>query len=415
MTTQLHDDPNERLHALDAVRALALLLGVVLHATVSFLPEMKASGFPVADESSSSALAVIYHVIHLFRLTTFFLIAGFFARLLYHRQGLGSFLRNRSKRIVLPLLVGWPICAVAIGAVYLWAVHKSPASAPPSGDAGDDGQLPFSLMHLWFLYYLIWMYALVLSARLVWTWIDSGERARRAIDRGLRWIASHQLVAPALGLPMAIPLYFLEDWQVFRGVPTPNESLIPQSASFVAYGSAFALGWLLQRQPDLLRLWEQRWRLHLASAVALTLLSLMLCSPYFEQPWSFTLEGGQKAGYALVHGMAAWASTIAVVAVCMRFLAEESPARRYVADASYWIYLVHLPLVLGMQAALMDVGLHWSVKFTAILAVSSCVLLVTYHYAVRPTFIGAVLNGRRYPRSRVPSPRSAKHSLSAAG
>ena len=29
---------NERLHALDAVRALALLLGIVLHASMSFLP-----------------------------------------------------------------------------------------------------------------------------------------------------------------------------------------------------------------------------------------------------------------------------------------------------------------------------------------------------------------------------------------
>ena len=37
-------DRNERLHALDAVRAGALLLGIVLHSTMSFMPGLAASG-----------------------------------------------------------------------------------------------------------------------------------------------------------------------------------------------------------------------------------------------------------------------------------------------------------------------------------------------------------------------------------
>ena len=34
----------ERLHALDAVRGFALLLGIVLHATLSFIPAPTGSG-----------------------------------------------------------------------------------------------------------------------------------------------------------------------------------------------------------------------------------------------------------------------------------------------------------------------------------------------------------------------------------
>jgi glucan biosynthesis protein C len=82
----------------------------------------------------------------------------------------------------------------------------------------------------------------------------------------------------------------------------------------------------------------------------------------------------------------------------MRFCSSPSDLRRYLADSSYWLYLCHLPIVFGLQAALMRVPLHWSVKFPLIVGLTLTVLLVSYHHFVRPTFIGALLNGRTYPR-----------------
>ncbi|MBM3264485.1 MAG: ABC transporter ATP-binding protein [candidate division Zixibacteria bacterium] len=48
----------------------------------------------------------------------------------------------------------------------------------------------------------------------------------------------------------------------------------------------------------------------------------------------------------------------------------------------------------------MSVPLHWTVKFPLIVAITLAVLLVSYHYLVRPTFAGEILNGRKYPRRR---------------
>ena len=73
---------SERLHALDAVRAFALLAGVVLHAAMSYLPGFTI--WPLLDRSTSVPLALTFYVIHIFRMTAFFVIAGFFARLLVH-------------------------------------------------------------------------------------------------------------------------------------------------------------------------------------------------------------------------------------------------------------------------------------------------------------------------------------------
>ena len=108
---------SERLHGLDAVRGYALLLGVVFHATMSFLPGPQV--WMVADSERSLSLSAVFFTSHMFRMTTFFLIAGFFAHMTFHRRGAGSFIRDRLKRIALPLVVGWPILITAI--VIAWS------------------------------------------------------------------------------------------------------------------------------------------------------------------------------------------------------------------------------------------------------------------------------------------------------
>ena len=96
----------ERLHALDAVRAFALLSGIVLHATMSFfLP------IPAHDVSQSATLGVLFFLIHTWRMTTFFIVAGLFARLVIARRGTRGFIADRAKRILVPLTVGWVILA----------------------------------------------------------------------------------------------------------------------------------------------------------------------------------------------------------------------------------------------------------------------------------------------------------------
>src|SRR4051812_40780845 len=76
----------ERLHALDAVRGYALLLGIVLHATMSFIPAPTRIWI-IQDSHPSVTLGILFFVIHVFRMTAFFLIAGFFAHLSFHRRG----------------------------------------------------------------------------------------------------------------------------------------------------------------------------------------------------------------------------------------------------------------------------------------------------------------------------------------
>jgi hypothetical protein len=79
---------------------------------------------------------------------------------------------------------------------------------------------------------------------------------------------------------------------------------------------------------------------------------------------------------------------------------SESAIARYLADASYWVYLASLTPILLFQYLVQSVPLHGIAKFTVVLLASSCALLISYHYLIRYTMIGTILNGPRYrPRT----------------
>src|ERR671911_846280 len=99
--------PAQRYHSLDALRAAMMLLGLVLHSAASYTQAPLGSLWPYHDPQTSVAFDLLIFFIHLFRMPVFFVVAGFFAALLYYRDGLAGFARNRVRRVLLPLVLFW--------------------------------------------------------------------------------------------------------------------------------------------------------------------------------------------------------------------------------------------------------------------------------------------------------------------
>ena len=389
---------DDRFHGLDAARAFALLLGVVLHATMSFfLP------IPAQDVSPSVALGVTFYVIHMFRMTLFFVIAGFFAHLAFHRRGARAFVKDRAKRIVVPMTVGWVILAPVTTAIVIWGLMRTfPDGAP--ADAPAPAPQGFPLTHLWFLYYLCVCYVLVLSARAVFvSSVDPKGTLRSTIDVRFGTLL-RSAVAP---LVFALPLFavFVADasWPAWFGIQTPDTGLTPQLPALAGFVTAFLIGWLLHRQTELLAVLERRWALHLGLAVALTAgcLAIMGSAPDLSAPTVVPGGARMRLLYAAAYTVAIWCWSFGVLGGALRFFRAERAAMRYLADASYWIYLAHLPVAFALQVLLMRWPMHWALKFPLIVGATVGVLLLTYRWFVRGTIIGEVLNGRRVRASAV--------------
>ena len=223
----------ERLHALDALRGGALLLGIAFHAAFSFTD----LDWPVVDDDPSATLFVAAFVIHIFRMSVFFVIAGFFARMSFHRRGLRDFVVDRLKRIGIPFIVGWPLLLVATTLVLVWA-DGDWGRLPPYVDA----KLPprwntVPLIHLWFLYVLLWFYAGALLVVGLCQLIDLRQRLGQVADRLVRAIVNTNTAPIVLAAPLFAVFLLYDPWIPWLGVHPPDHGLLPNLAAVVAYGT----------------------------------------------------------------------------------------------------------------------------------------------------------------------------------
>jgi peptidoglycan/LPS O-acetylase OafA/YrhL len=393
---------SQRLHGLDAVRGYALLLGVVFHASASFLAT-RHGVWPVMDNRPSQLLSGVFFVSHIFRMATFFLIAGFFAHMSFHRRGLAGFVKDRAQRIALPLVAGWPVIfgTLLFGAWVALGGHL-PKAPPPGGSHTPGG---FPLTHLWFLYVLLWLYAIVLAGRALVVRLDRAGGVQRWADRAVGFVVTNPAGLALLAIPGALALMRQPHWLMWFGVPTPDQSLIPTLPALAEFLTAFTFGWLLRRQTGLLEVWTRRWTLNLGAAVVLTgaLLAMVGVAPIVEP----APDGLARLPYVVAYTLAVWTWTAGLIGLALRHLNRESRVRRYIADSSYWIYLVHLPLVMALQAAVSRLAWPWEAKFAVILGVAFPLMFATYQLFVRRTVLGVILNGKRAPAR---APAAAKPS-----
>ena len=144
----------------------------------------------------------------------------------------------------------------------------------------------------------------------------------------------------------------------------------------------------MQARPDALRRIARGGPVQLGAAALFTVVGFFLSTPDSAVPLPVT---------AGVIALASWCWVYALLALATTFLTRERPVVRYLADASYWMYLLHLPLLVGFELLLAPLDWPILAKLGLTWVVVGLALLVSYHLLVRSTPIGRWLNGRRYP------------------
>lgn len=390
-------DTPDRLHGLDALRGGALLLGVVLHASLSFFPQQI---WIVADDSRSIGAAWLFFAIHLFRMTAFFLIAGLFAHMMLARRGWFGFARDRVIRIAGPLAAFWFPVMAGIVTALVWNAHANglvtPGAPPPPPPTYDWTNVP--LTHLWFLYVLMIFYVVLLVLRAPFAALDRSGGWGRLVDRFTGALTGpHTPVV--LAAPLAVALWQDPKWIAFFAVPTPDAGVVPHTAALVGFGLAFGFGALLNRRRDLLSRIAAWSPLYLIVAVTAGFGAYYLAGGPSLAPMVEPTR--DKAIAAAVTALAVYASALAAMGLCLRFLSGHSAVWRYLADASYWVYILHLPLVMLAQVWVQDWPGPWQVKLAGVSLGVFGVCLASYELTVRHGFMGKWLNGRRIPWRKV--------------
>ena len=395
-----------RYHSLDALRGVMVLLGIYLHAAVAY---SEYGNWPWKDGSTTRLFDVSLGLIHAFRMPVFYVMAGFFAALLLGRRGAVGFARNRAIRILVPFAVGW---AVLFPLVKLLAIAarslEEPTAMPPQFFSVREVLGRLDPMHLWFLEYLLLFYAIALVA------IPLSRRLPLlvvGIDRIFRAIMISPLGPCALAVMTFPTLCLMRD----AAIDDPS-SFAPEGRIVIAYLTFFACGWLLWRNADVLSELRRFPRAPILLMVGIVGALLGYSIWYWQHSTGIHMLLGLLAS-AWFLALAMWLFIFGFIGIFLRLFERPIPWFRYLSDSSYWLYLVHMPVLLAFQIAVTESGWTPAVKAAVVLAASVATLLWSYHVLVRSTWVGVILNGRKYPtsRQRAPAPSADADKDNAEG
>lgn len=326
---------------LDAVKTLAIALVVAEHAALSYM--ITPIGWVIQDTSRSLGVDLFVWIAHGSVMPTLFWLSGYFARDVYERKAALGFVRDRARRILLPLVLALVPCSLALDAMWDWARELTGRPEVAENIPKLEGsKLPLTLGHLWYFYYLLIISALALML---------AEVGRRARTRVPVW------VAPIL---VFVPLACTGKLQL----DTPLGFRIHPWVTLFA-GAFFAWGWLVHARPAALDQYARHsWRILAAAA--------LLLAAVFP-----TLASGTAPLYAIAaSGAFSCALVAAFVGLCARYVRR--PILPLASRASYWTYVAHLPLVVLLQIAFARVSLPGPIEYVAIVAATALVCLLSY-------------------------------------
>ena len=270
------------------------------------------------------------------------------------------------------------------------------AKSEPRAGAEEKGEEGIGFAHLWFLWVLLWQVAGF--AAVVW-WVRRRAR-RRGVERRLSERAASRIL---WSLPVLSVLPQLAMVEGGFG-PDTSEGLIPAPQVLLYYACFFGFGALAYDHrgrggEPLMDVIGRRWVIQLAVGTVVLF------------PAGLTLLEGLWSASALLQIVFAWTMSFGLVGLFRRFMSGARFRVRYLSDASYWMYLAHLPLVFVAQGVVARLGLPALVDFAVMCVAVTAMLLVTYRYVVRYTFVGRLLNGRRTRAAD----QASKAALAATG
>ena len=381
---------NQRYYSLDALRGIMMLLGIVLHTSFFYLIDAGVRG-----QTPSLFLLIVTGFIHQFRMPLFFVLAGFFAAMMVQKYGLHGACINRVRRILIPFLV----CLVTILPVTLWTVLSVIVTGMKGEiifitNMGDlepvlkvmrENNLPAHLspMHLWFLYYLMIFYLFVPAFEYLLRIIRQRgweQRIRQAL--GSAWLI------PVFGLVTAMTLW------PFKGasVMVNDRLFVPNLWIALYYGVFFLLGYGFFHYREILDTFQRNTGSY--CVVALLLFVWAFIPGYMEN------KGSESPAVHLVavifNALSTWLFIYYLAGLFLRYFNTDSPTARLLSRSSYWIYLVHFPIVFCIGLLLTNLALGYTVKFLLLTFLTSVICYYSYLLLVRRTWISVLLNGNRF-------------------
>lgn len=350
----------ERHYGMDWLRIGAFALLILYHIGMFFVPW----GWHVKTAAPLDWVEFPMLASNAWRLPLLFTVSGFAtAAVLGKSTGMGSFLRDRSARLLVPTLFAALLIIPPQPWVELVSQHGYAGSFwhfwadDYFGFWALDGIVLPTWQHLWFVVYL-WAYTLTLAAILALT----PAAARASFAR----FADDLLSGPGL---LLIPLAWLAVHMAIGGLRAePTHALVDDWTAHRMYFPAFAFGFFLADAPRTWASIRRWWRLAggvaiLGYAVVAGILLVWQTGILPNTALRLPFAGGR-----LLMG---WCAIVALIGLADRFWNRDHPWRRTLTEAVFPFYIIHQTIIVVLGWYLLRFALPPALEFAALLAATA--------------------------------------------
>jgi len=338
-----------RLYFLDWVRILAFFVLVFYHVGMYYVTWDWHVKSPFANTGPEPFMMLSSP----WRLGLLFFVAGAGASLMLRKLGARTFLGRRSLRLLVPLLFG--MLVIVPPQPYLEVVEKLGYAdgygafmrlyvQAYRGFCREDCLILPTWNHLWFVAYL-WIYTMLLGGlvALLGPRFDRIAAGIGALLHGWKIVA-----VPAAVLALA-RIALVEHF------PT-NHSVVGDWYNHAMSFLPFLLGALVARVPGFwARLPALRWPALAIAGTGWTLLVMWNAVTYaiIARPTVEILRPFVYAMYALL----AWSAMVAACGFAARHLDRDGPARRYLNESIFPVYILHQTVIVVLAHTLQPLRL----------------------------------------------------------
>ncbi len=410
----------ERYHGLDFVRAMAMLLGVVIHTSMFFRDDILDSWVTGAYQGDYlNTFAVKF--IHFFRMQLFMLLAGFFAELVYQRKGMTYLCRDRVKRILLPFLVGVflfiPLICLLLESNWTGRftnVYENATILQRIVSVlfwGKFTDLPvfnqIDFWHFWFLYFLMFFYLFHYLFR------QLGKRDFLFNDNALlNWLTRFTLkgkwgflVLSCLAFPVHYSLQSPMFW--------PSQFNLQINELFYYFGfyvfgvylcknihllevlTKHAWFYVIISLPFVFLLNEPTTRFDLMRNVVVDITTWKVAHIQVWEEGVFS-SGFTKSVIVILRCAVSWTLCLGFIGLAHRYLRKPSPYVRYLADSAYWVFWVHVLFTCFFSHYAQQLSSHNSMfKTIVVLNLSLFCMYFLYNTCIRYSVLGDYFMGKR--------------------
>lgn len=339
----------KRIPYFDAMRAYGAVLGILFHSSLGYLAH------PIAEwpkgTGGSAIFDYIAFILHMFRVPAFFFIAGFFAYQLFIKLKVRDFLNNRFKRIVIPLILSALFFNIPslLTNIYFHNIHSFYNLYIALSNIGYN----------WFLEYLLLYYILFL--------LTINFLSLPKVTAITRTLVKSKWNILAFSLIIAVSMC------CYGSDYLPSSLLIiPNPWVFLIYGLYFVLGTLFAKNIDLFECYFKWNWIFLALALVALIVDLLLLQLTAQHYLAATF-----------YCCSSFLLFYCFICACIKWCHKENATVKYLSEASYWIYLTQVPIIIQLQgffSILNNIFLQWI--FTVILTL--IIVLFSYDLLIRP-------------------------------